>query len=85
MSWIDVNLDRKMEQVYARDRFVRAAKSKIVHIAEMTDDGEWATDKTLCMKKVGKDWDVSEKDYSEGTVKGSQYKCCTTCFRRAYF
>ena len=46
MSWIDVNLDRKMEQVYARDSFVRAAKSKIVHIAEMTDDGEWATDKT---------------------------------------
>lgn len=85
MSWIDVSLDRTMAKVYARDRFVRATKSKVVHIAEMTDDGEWATDKTLCMKKVGKDWDVSETDYSDHASKESQYKCCITCFRRAYW
>jgi hypothetical protein len=74
-----------MERVYARDRFVRVLKSKVVHIAEMNDDGEWATGKTLCRKNVGKDWNISENDYSDYSVKGSQYKCCITCFRRAYW
>lgn len=85
MSWIEVELDLTAERLCAHDSYVRAAKSRIVHIAEMEDSGEWATEKTLCGRRVGTDWLVSENDYSSYSAQESEYKCCPICFRRAYW
>ncbi len=85
MSWLDAPLDLTTARTEERDRFVRSPKSRLVHIGELNANNTWATNRTLCSKRIGLSWLSEVKDYSDYSIKDSCYPSCFTCFRRAYW